>query len=97
MEPDRIHPRVMRKLADELAKPLSIIYCQSWLTRKVPDDWKLANVTPVYKKGWKEDPGTYRPVSLSSAPSKIMGQIILSIITQHPQDSQGIRPSHHGV
>ncbi|KAK4815294.1 hypothetical protein QYF61_026199 [Mycteria americana] len=60
-------PRVRRELAEELAKPLSIIYQQSWLTGEVPDDWRLASVTPIYKKGWKEDPGNYRPVSLTSA------------------------------
>ncbi|KAF4792688.1 hypothetical protein TURU_119135 [Turdus rufiventris] len=53
---DGIHPRLMRELADELAKPLSIIYQQSWHTGEVPDDWKLADVTPVHKKGEKEDP-----------------------------------------
>ncbi|RMB93635.1 hypothetical protein DUI87_29862 [Hirundo rustica rustica] len=57
MGPDGIHPRVMRELADELAKPLSIIYHQSWLTGEVPDDWKLVNVLPIHKKGAKEDPG----------------------------------------
>ncbi|RMC15084.1 hypothetical protein DUI87_07264 [Hirundo rustica rustica] len=57
MGPDGIHPRVMRELADELSNPLSIIYHQSWLTGEVPDDWKLANVTPIHKKGAKEDPG----------------------------------------
>ncbi|RMC13345.1 hypothetical protein DUI87_10880 [Hirundo rustica rustica] len=57
MGPDGIHPRVMRELADELAKPLSIIYHQSWLTGEVLDKWKLANVTPIHKKGAKEDPG----------------------------------------
>ncbi|RMB88030.1 hypothetical protein DUI87_35617 [Hirundo rustica rustica] len=86
----------MRELADELAKPLSIIYQESWLTGEVPGDWKLANVTPVYKKGRKEDPGNYRPVSLTSVPGKIMEQFILSAITQHLQDGQGIRPSQHG-
>ncbi|RMC15503.1 hypothetical protein DUI87_07695 [Hirundo rustica rustica] len=50
MGPDGIHPRVMRELADELAKPLSIIYQESWLTGEVPGNWKLANVTPIYKK-----------------------------------------------
>ncbi|KFW70172.1 RNA-directed DNA polymerase from mobile element jockey, partial [Pygoscelis adeliae] len=74
---DGIHPRVLRELAEELAKALSIIYQQSWLTGEVPDDWRLANVTPIYKKGRKEDPGNYRPVSLTSVPGKIMGRFIL--------------------
>ena len=39
---DGIHPRILRELAEELAKPLSIIYQQSWSTGEVPDDWKLA-------------------------------------------------------
>ena len=56
MGPDRIHPRVLKELAGVLAKLLSIIYQQSWLTREVPTDWKLASVTPIYK-GWKDDPG----------------------------------------
>ncbi|TRZ09678.1 hypothetical protein HGM15179_017428, partial [Zosterops borbonicus] len=96
MGPDGIHPRVMRELADELAKPLSIIYQQFWLTGKVPDDWKLANVTPIHKKGGKEHPSNYRPVSLTSVPGKIMEQFILSAIMQHQQDGQGLRPSQHG-
>ncbi|RMC20192.1 hypothetical protein DUI87_01038 [Hirundo rustica rustica] len=96
MGPDGIHPRVMRELADELAKPLSIICHQSWLTGEVPNNWKLANVTPIHKKGAKEDPGNYRPVSLTSVPGKIMEQFILSAITQNLQDGQGIRPSQHG-
>ncbi|KFW88908.1 hypothetical protein N305_01658, partial [Manacus vitellinus] len=84
--PDGIHPRVMRELAEVLAKLLSIIYQQSWLTGEVPDDWKLANVTPIHKKGYKEDLGNYRPVSLPSVPGEVMEQIILSAITQHLQD-----------
>ncbi|TRZ19001.1 hypothetical protein HGM15179_008133 [Zosterops borbonicus] len=96
MGPNGIHPRVMRELADELAKPLSIIYNQSWLTGEVLEDWKLANVTPIYKKGGKEDPSNYRPVSLTSVPGKIMEQFILGVITQHLQDGQGLRPSQHG-
>ncbi|KAJ7408426.1 hypothetical protein BTVI_59601 [Pitangus sulphuratus] len=91
MGPDGIHPRVMRELAEEL----TIIYQQSWLTGEVPDDWKLANVTPIHKKGWKEDPGNYRPVILTAVPDKVMEQIILGAITQHLQDGEGIRPSQH--
>ncbi|KAF1534966.1 hypothetical protein FQV19_0007934, partial [Eudyptula minor] len=96
MGPDGIHPRVLRELAEVLTKPLSILYQQSWLSREVPVDWRIANVTPIYKKGRKEDPGNYRPVSLTSVPGKVMEQIILSAITQHVEDNQGIRPSQHG-
>ncbi|KAK4826464.1 hypothetical protein QYF61_009191 [Mycteria americana] len=96
MGPDEIHPRVLKELAEVLTKPLSIIYQQSWLTGEVPADWRLANVTPIFKKGWKEDPGNYRPVSLTSVPGKLMEQIILSAITRHAENNQGIKPSQHG-
>ncbi|GAB0184114.1 mitochondrial enolase superfamily member 1 [Grus japonensis] len=93
---DGIHPRVLRELVEVLTKPFSIIYQQSWLTREVPVDWRLANVMPIYKKGWKEDPGNYRPVSLTSVPGNVMEQIIVSAITWHIQNNQVIRPSQHG-
>ncbi|RMC04978.1 hypothetical protein DUI87_18158 [Hirundo rustica rustica] len=96
MGPDGIHPRVMRELANELVKLPSIIYQQSWLTGEVPDDWKLANVTPIHKNGRKEDPGNYRPVSLTSVPGKVIEQFALSLIMQNLQDGQGLRPSQHG-
>ncbi|GAB0197704.1 mitochondrial enolase superfamily member 1 [Grus japonensis] len=92
---DGIHPRVLRELVEVLTKPLSITYQQSWLTGEVPVDWRLANVMPIYKKGWKEDLGNYRPVSLTLVLGKVMEQIILSAITWHIQDNQVIRPSQH--
>ncbi|KFO86024.1 RNA-directed DNA polymerase from mobile element jockey, partial [Buceros rhinoceros silvestris] len=88
MRPDEIHPRILRELAEALAKPLSIIYQQSWLTGEVPADWRLGNVMPIYKKGKREDSGNYRPVSLTTVPGKLMEQIILSVIMRHVQDSQ---------
>ncbi|RMC12154.1 hypothetical protein DUI87_11289 [Hirundo rustica rustica] len=96
MGPDGIHPRVMRELVDELAKPLSIICQHSWLIGEVPNDWKLANVTPIHKKGGREDPSNYKPDSLTSVPGKIMEQFILSVITQNLQDGQDLRPSQQG-
>lgn len=75
------HPRVMRELVEELTNSLFIIYHQSWLTREVPHGWKLANVTPIHKKGQEVDAENYRPVSLTSVPSKVMNQIILTAVT----------------
>ena len=62
----------------------------------VPLDWRVANVTPIYKRGRKEDLGNYRPVSLTSVPGKVMEQVISSAIKSHITDNQGIRPSQHG-
>jgi len=44
----------------------------SCLTGEVPDEWRITSVTAINKKGWKEDPGNYRPVSLTSVLGKIM-------------------------
>jgi len=51
---------------------------------------------PIHKKGQKEDPGNYRPVSLTSVPGKVMEQSILSVLTRHVKDNQGFMPSQHG-
>ncbi|CAJ0924850.1 unnamed protein product [Ranitomeya imitator] len=48
--PDGIHPRVLRELT----------------TGSVPQDWRIANVVPIFKKGSKSEPGNYRPVSSRS-------------------------------
>jgi len=60
MGPEEKHLRVLRELADIIEEPLSIIFERFWRTGEVPEGWTKANVTPVSKKGKKEDPGNYR-------------------------------------
>ncbi|XP_073524210.1 uncharacterized protein [Phyllobates terribilis] len=61
--PDELHPRVLKEIIEEILEPLSIIFENSWRTGEVPEDWRRANVVPIFKKGKKVDPGNYRPES----------------------------------
>jgi hypothetical protein len=42
------------------------------------EEWKSANITPLFKKGDRSAPVNYRPVSLTSVCSKMMDLIIHS-------------------
>ena len=64
------------------------IHGPQWRTEEVPEDWRKANVTPVFKKGKKEEPLNYRPVSLTSIPGKVMEQLILEVIIKQLEEKK---------
>ncbi|PKU44080.1 rna-directed dna polymerase from mobile element jockey-like [Limosa lapponica baueri] len=96
MGPDGIRPWVLRELADVIVKLLSIIFEMSWRTGEVPEDWRKANVAPVFKKCKKEDPGNSRPVCLTSIPGKMMEPLIVNVISKNVEEKQVIGSGQHG-
>ncbi|PKU43990.1 rna-directed dna polymerase from mobile element jockey- hypothetical protein [Limosa lapponica baueri] len=96
MGPDGMHPQVLRELAELIAGPSSIIFEKSWRIGEVPEDWRKANVIPVFKKGKKEEPGNCRLVSLTSIPGKMVECLILGVISKHMEEKKAIRSSQRG-
>ena len=61
-----------------------------------PDDWRSANVTPIFKKGSRKCPENYRPISLTSIPGKIMERLIKDTMMAHLKGEKLIKDSQHG-
>ena len=65
-------------------------------TDEVPYDWRIAKVTPVYKKGERCVPQNYQPISLTSTCSKILEHIISFHLMKHLENNNLLYEFQHG-
>ena len=63
--PDKLHPRILKELAIELGPILAHLFQQSNDSGDVHKEWRLANISPLFKKGDRSLACNYRPVSLT--------------------------------
>ena len=94
--PDEIPGKLLKLGAKELAPSLSVLFQASLDQGKVPDDWKTANIVPLFKKGDKTCPENYRPVSLTSITCKLLEHIVHSTIMDHFETNQILTEIQHG-
>uniref|UniRef100_A0A4W3GB81 Reverse transcriptase domain-containing protein n=1 Tax=Callorhinchus milii TaxID=7868 RepID=A0A4W3GB81_CALMI len=73
---DGMQPRLLWEARVQIVKALATIFQSSLDIGVVPEDRRVANVTPLYKKGQKDKLGNYRPVSLTSVVGKLLEQIL---------------------
>ena len=93
--PDNVNPRILKELADEISDVLTNIFQQSLKNGEIPDDWKSANVSPLYKKNDRTEAVNYRPVSLTCICCKILEHIVSSNINYHLEEHDIISPNQH--
>ena len=74
--PDGICPRVLREARAETAWVLTETFASSLSTGEVPEDWRMANVVPLFKKDNKDNPGNFRRVILTSVGGKLLDRIL---------------------
>ncbi len=93
---DGVHPFVLSKCHAAFAVPLAAIYFKSLNEGAIPSRWRLANVTPLHKKGSRLDPANYRPVSLTSIPCKVMERIVRDAVLEHLYANNLVTREQHG-
>ena len=94
--PDTIPPTVLKELSHQISPMLEIIFNKSLQTGQVPNDWKKANVAPIFKKVDKHNQCNYRPISLTCIISKCMEHILVSNIMQHLDSNKILYALQHG-
>ena len=77
---DRIPMRILKDGASVIGKPLSILFKKIYKTKKIPEQWKVAKIIPLHKKGNKKDISNYRPISNLCAISKVFEKLILKCL-----------------
>jgi hypothetical protein len=93
---DGIHPTMLLELKTYLVKPLTSIFKSSLEQGIVPVDWKEAGVVPLFKKGKRNDPKNYRPISLTGIVGKILESIIKHCMLEHLTQHSLFKDSQYG-
>ena len=80
----------------ELSAPLTLLFQVSLQRGQLPNDWKHANVTPIFKKRSRSAPANYRPISLTCICCKVLEHIICSSIYTHLEENKVLTDVQHG-
>ena len=96
MGPDNIPGHILKICANDLSDIFTLLFQNSLDQGVVPQDWKTANVMPLFKKGDKSKPENYRPISITCIPCKIIEHIVFSSIMKHLDYYDILNDSQHG-
>ena len=73
---DKISARLLKDSGQIIAPTLTSLFNRSLQTETFPSIWKKARVVPLHKKGDKQDPSNYRPISILPTLSKILERAV---------------------
>ena len=93
---DNIHPLLLKECSAELCQIITMLFKQSIQDGSVPDMWRKASVTPLFKKGEKHVCANYRPVSLTVILCKVLESFIRDEIMHHMEKYNLFTTHQHG-
>ena len=78
---DDINTKIIKKIAKEISKPLAHIFNLSFLSGIIPDNLKVALVTPIFKSNDETKFENYRPISVLTCFSKLLEKLMAKRLT----------------
>ena len=96
--PDDISARILKECSEVIVDTLILIFTASLQQGKIPEEWKKATISPLFKGGNKNraKAENYRPISLTSVTCKIMEHIIHSHVMNHLEKGKFLAEEQHG-
>ena len=94
--PDNITGILLKTFSSCICTSLTKIFNYSVETSSIPDVWKLGKVKPVFKKGSRQQPNNYRPISLTCITCKLLEHIITSNILNFLSNKDILSDAQHG-
>ena len=86
---DNISAKLLRECPDLISISLTHLFNQSIKTGILPDEWKSARVTPLYKNaGKRNDMTNYRPISIVPVVAKVFERIIYDQLYEYLNDNK---------
>ena len=74
--PDYIPSRILKECTSELSPSLTTLLNKSFMMGLLPTEWKMADITPIHKKGPKNKRENYRQISLTSIVCKVSEKVV---------------------
>ena len=84
---DGVSNKLLKFAAHIVAPSLTEIFTTSINTGIFPTEWKIARVTPIFKKGKKNDLNNYRPISVIPTVAKILEKIVYEQLFSYFNDN----------
>ena len=94
--PDGLPGAFYKHTVDVIVAPLAIIFNLSLQTGVIPDIWKKASITPVFKKGSPSDPANYRPISITCIACRLLEVVVRDGLLAHLRGCGIISSNQHG-
>ena len=92
-----ISTKVLKNCATELGPVLTDLFNFCLDKGEIPDEWKIAYVTPLYKgKGSKSDISNYRPISILPPIAKTFESVLAKRIRHHLEANNILSDSQFG-